>query len=142
MVNPPYLQRQGMTPFPEVGLYRDRARQALTQARDVFKLGHYDLTISRAYYAMFYATCALLSSRGVVTKSHSAAHALFAQYFVKPGLIEAEYSRMLGNTFNLRLDSDYEIVMSHSQAEAENALEDAARFVERIETYMRSEGMV
>ncbi len=126
---------------PEVPLYLDRARQALTQARDVYRLGHYDLTISRAYYAMFYATCALLSSRGIITKSHSAVHALFAQHFVKPGLVEPEYSRMLGNTFNLRLDSDYEIVMSHNQAEAENAIEDAARFVQRIETYMQNEGM-
>lgn len=44
-MNPPCVQHYGITMFPEVGLYLARARLALTQARDVFGLGHYDLVI-------------------------------------------------------------------------------------------------
>jgi uncharacterized protein (UPF0332 family) len=67
---------------------------------------------------------------------------LFAQYFVKTGLIEPEYGRMLGSTFNLRLDSDYDVGVSYNQAEADDAIRDAKRFVSRTETYSCNEEML
>lgn len=49
----------------EVRLYLDRAREAVRQAQDNIGLNHYDVAISRAYYAMFYAATALLASKGI-----------------------------------------------------------------------------
>ncbi len=109
-----------MTRLVEVKLYLERANNALEQARDNLNLGHYDVVTSRAYYAMFYATCALLVGEGISRSKHSGVHAAFGQYFVKPGLIEPEHSRMLVNAFNVRLDSDYEVKPSLSRALAED----------------------
>lgn len=91
---------------------------------------------------MFYAACALLSSRGIFTKSHSAVHSLFAQHFVKPGLIEIEYSRMLGYAFNLRLNNDYDIIVTSDRDEAEAVLHNAGNFVSRAEIRLREEGLL
>ncbi len=44
----------------EIKLYLERARTALRQSRDNMAWGYYDITTSRAYYAMFYAATALL----------------------------------------------------------------------------------
>ena len=67
-------------------------------------------------------------------------HAAFGQYFVKPGLVEPEYSRMLINAFNVRLDSDYEVKPSLSRGLAEDILRDASQFVGRAILYLEQEG--
>ena len=126
----------------EVKLYLDRAKDGLKQAEDNLKLGYYDVATSRAYYAMFYATSALLVTQGISRSKHSGVQAAFGQYFVKPGLIEPEYGRMLVNAFNVRLDSDYEVKPSLSVELAEDILRDASQFVARATTYLKQGGYV
>lgn len=130
-----------MTPPGEIKLYVDKADEALAQSQANLKLDYYDVAISRAYYAMFYAATALLRSQKVTPKKHSGVHQAFAQYFVKPGLIEPEYSRMLGNAFRLRQDSDYEVLTRPSRPLAQDVLDDAARFVERTKLYLQEQGL-
>lgn len=89
---------------------------------------------------MFYAASALLVSKGISRSKHSGVHSAFAQYFVKPGLIEPEYSRMLVNAFNVRLDSDYEVKPSIDRRLAEDMLRDARQFVKRALAYLQQEG--
>ena len=129
-----------MAPQTEIELYLERAGQALQQAQDNLKLSYYEVATSRAYYAMFYAASALLVSRGISRSKHSGVHSAFGQYFVKPGLIEPEYSRLLVNAFNVRLDGDYGMQPVISRAQAEDILGDAQRFVARAEVYLQQEG--
>ena len=126
----------------EIELYLKKARQALQQARDNLNLEYFDVVSSRAYYAMFYATSALLASRGLSRSKHSGVRSAFGEYFVKEGLIEAEYAKMLGHAFDSRLDSDYDITFTAERSLAEEVLDDAQRFVERIERYLRQVGML
>jgi uncharacterized protein (UPF0332 family) len=129
-----------MTPQTETELYLERARKALQQARDNLNLGHYDVVTSRAYYTMFYAASALLVSKGISRSKHSGVYSAFGQYFVKPGLIGPQYSQMLVNAFNVRLDSDYEVRPTLNRALAEDILRDAHQFVERVAAYLQQEG--
>jgi len=124
----------------EIELYVERAYDALQQAKDNLNLGYYDVVTSRAYYAMFYAASALLASKGISRSKHSGVHSAFGQYFVKPGLIEPQYSRMLINAFNVRLDSDYDVKPLLNRALAEDILRDAQQFVERVAAYLQQEG--
>jgi len=124
----------------ETVLYLERASNALQQAKDNLNLGHYDVVTSRAYYAMFYAASALLASKGISRSKHSGIHSAFGQYFVKPGLIEPQYGRMLINAFNVRLDSDYDVKPFLNRALAEDILRDAQQFVERVMAYLQQEG--
>lgn len=124
----------------EIQSYIERAQTALKQSRDNLKLGYDDVAISRAYYAMFYAATALLLSQGISRSKHAGVHSAFGQHFVKTGLFEPEYSRMLVNAFRLRLDSDYELKPSLNPGTAENLLHDAEQFVKRAELYLRQEG--
>jgi uncharacterized protein (UPF0332 family) len=125
----------------EVELYLERAREALQQARDNVDLGHYNVTTSRAYYAMLYAANALLASQGISRSKHSGVHSAFGEYFVKAGLIETEYAKMLGHAFDSRLDSDYDITFTAERTLVENILRDARRFVDRVEEYLRQAGI-
>ena len=91
---------------------------------------------------MFYSATALLLTKGISRSKHSGVHSAFGQTFVKPGIVEPEYGRMLVNVFNVRLDSDYEVAPSLSRELAEDVLRDAERFVERAASYLRDKGIL
>jgi uncharacterized protein len=120
--------------------YLDRAYQDLQAARSNLPQGFYRVSITRAYYAMFYAASALLASEGISRSKHSGVHAAFGERFVKGGLIEPKYAKMLGYAFDSRLDSDYDVEFVADQALAEDVLNDARCFVDRTERYLREAG--
>ncbi len=71
----------------ECRLYLDYARRDLQAAESNLNLGFYHITISRAYYAMFYAASALLASKGITRSRHSGVLSAFGEQFVRTGLI-------------------------------------------------------
>ena len=126
----------------DVELYMKRAHEALQQAKDNLNLEYYDVATSRAYYAMFYAASALLASQGISRSKHSGVHSAFGEYFVKTGLIEREYAKMLAHAFDSRLDSDYDVAFTVERSLAEDVLHDAQRFVDRAEQHLRQIGVL
>jgi len=123
----------------ECRLYLDYARRDLQAAENNLHLGFYHITISRAYYAMFYAASALLASKGISRSRHSGVLSAFGEHFVRTGLIEPEYAKMLGYAFDSRLDSDYDVTYTAEHAVAEDILDAARQFVARVERYLAQE---
>jgi uncharacterized protein len=121
----------------EIHLYLERARQDLQAVEINVQNGLYYVAISRAYYAMFYAATAILNSIDIVRKKHSGVSSAFGEYFVKTGLLDAKYSRMLIRAFESRNDTDYDIRFMVTAELAQRRLRDAQQFVEQIETYIR-----
>ena len=125
----------------EVALYVEHAQQMLQVADHNLADDFYASAVNRAYYAIFYAANALLTTKGLSRSKHSAVIATFRQHFVKPGLIEAEYSDIYGRVMDDRHKADYEIIESTvDPARAQTDLEDAGRFVGRVERYLKQEG--
>jgi uncharacterized protein (UPF0332 family) len=92
---------------------------------------------------MFYATSALLASRGISRSKHSGVRAAFGECFVRTGIFDPIYAKMLARAFELRLDSDYDVTGSVGRREAEETLEDAQQFVKQVAQFLRvSEGLI
>ena len=123
----------------EIHLYIERAREMLDVAVLNLSEGYPDSAVNRAYYAIFYAASALLLTEGLGRSKHSGVIAAFRQRFVKPGIIEIEYSRIYGRVMDDRLASDYEIEISVEAKVAERDLAEARLFVERIERHLQQE---
>jgi uncharacterized protein (UPF0332 family) len=123
----------------ECRLYLEYARRDLRAAERNLDLGFPHVVISRAYYAMFYAASALLAAKGISRSKHSGVLSAFGEYFVKAGLIESEYAKMIGRAFDSRLDSDYDVAFMADEATAEDILEDAHCFLARVEQYFAEE---
>ena len=128
------------TPEREVSLYMEHAGQMLEVAAHNIADGFFGSAINRAYYAIFYAANALLATRGHARSKHSGVVAAFREHFVKPGLIEVEYSDIYGRVMDNRRVSDYEIEIPADAEAAEKDLSDAQRFVERVEQLLQREG--
>jgi uncharacterized protein (UPF0332 family) len=120
----------------QIGAYLQAARRALEAAAVNLEQGFYEVAINRAYYAIFYAASGLLWARGISRSKHSGVIAAFRQHFVRPGLIETEYSELYGDVMDARLDSDCELAYEADQTAAQNRLDDARRFVERVAAYL------
>lgn len=120
----------------QIRLYLDHAHQALASAASSLEHRFYDTAINRAYYAIFYAASALLLTRGVSRSKHSGVIASFRQHFIKPGLIEVEYSDLYGDALDSRVGSDYDVTFESDLATAQGRLADAQRFVDRVTSYL------
>ena len=120
--------------------YLARAHQMLDTGR--LTLDHQDLitTVNRAYYAVFYAANALLATRHLERSKHSGVIAAFREHFIKTGLIELEYSDWYGITLDTRQRGDYTLELALDERRARELIEQAERFVNRVERYLRDEG--
>ena len=65
--------------------------------------------VNRCYYAMFYATLALLQDIGKAPTKHSGIISLFDTEYVMKGIFPRELSKDLHKAFELRQSSDYKV---------------------------------
>lgn len=125
---------------PEIHAYMKRAYDMLEVAQHNLDDGYHATAVNRAYYAVFNAANALLSTKGITHSKHSGVIAAFRQYFVKTGVIEGEYSHVFGQLLDDRNISDYVILEEIEAAQAALDVRHAQRFVGRIEAYLQSGG--
>lgn len=134
------MTEQRQTWRREVTLYMERANEALDVAGKNLDDGFYAASVNRAYYGVFYAANAMLSTQGLARSKHSGVIATFRERFVKTGLIEVEYSQTYGRVMDDRHLGDYEIRGVIPADDAKRDLEDARRFVKRVEAHLRENG--
>lgn len=120
----------------ELCLYRlKQADEALEESRVLKDTGHYRGAINRAYYGMFYAIQMLIVLNKVKVSKHSGAIAYFDREFVKPGIIDKQFSKWLHRLFDLRQDADYGDMYEPDADQCREALEHAGEFISRIRKY-------
>ncbi|MEK7277856.1 MAG: HEPN domain-containing protein [Chloroflexota bacterium] len=104
----------------------------LDNAKQVFRIGLNNETISVAYYAMFYAARAALLSKGLYLVKHAAAEAKFSELFVATGKVDQKYSSYLGQAHQKREKSDYKPFEPTPREDAEKILADAEAFIAKV----------
>ena len=67
----------------------------------------FSFAINRAYYALFYAVCALLLEEGRRFEKHSGVRAAFNQHFVKSGRLARKHGDLYNRLFRDRQEGDY-----------------------------------
>ena len=117
----------------EIALYLENAREMLAAAQMMLDNDFYTSAINRAYYAIFYATNALLLTKGLSHSKHSGVISAFRQHFVKTGLIATEYSKIYGRVMENRHESDYELESPITSQDAQSDLSAAKAFLTAIE---------
>jgi uncharacterized protein (UPF0332 family) len=120
-----------------VAIYLEASHEALAGSQYNLEGGYYSIAVNRAYYAVFYAANALLATKGLARGKHSGTISAFRQFFVKPGIIEPEYSEIFGSLMDDRHVSDYDMDTRIGIERAESDVQGARRFVAQIEGYLR-----
>jgi len=78
--------------------YLNLAQEELEAAELLLENDHYRALISRAYYAIYYATQAVLISEDINTSTNKGLIKLFRLHFIKTSKLSNELSVILGNT--------------------------------------------
>ena len=123
----------------EVILYIERADESLDVARLDLDNDFYSAAINRAYYAIFYASNALLATRKLARSKHSGVLAAFRQYFIKTGLLPTELSDIYGQLLEDRHEGDYQVLSVLAKEDAEIDVRQARRFVEAVKAWLHEE---
>ena len=96
----------------------------------------FDGSASRAYYAMFYATEALLLTKGLKFNSHKGVISMFGRHFVQPGIFKPEMGKILSKAFDERLIGDYSFEPQIDSATAQDLTSKASTFICEIKRYI------
>jgi uncharacterized protein (UPF0332 family) len=99
----------------------------------------YTSAINRAYYAIFYAANALLTTKGMSLGKHTRAIGTFRQYFIKTGVFLPEYSQIYGRAMEDRHESDYDMGAEITWEDAGENLVGAERFVQEMEQWLKKQ---
>lgn len=116
----------------EVQRLLEKADHALEVAGSLYGQGFAQDAASKLYYAMFYATQALLKSEGIEVVKHSAVESALGYHFAKAGRIDPKYHRMLINARKIREIVDYDIQEETIEPLTTLKLEDGKEFVAMI----------
>ena len=103
--------------------------RALEGARVLLNEGEFFGAISRAYYAIFHASRAVLYSKGINSKTHSGLVSLFGKHVIQKGTMPKEFAGILAKALDMRQKSDYEVFTEFEETEVRNLINDAEKFV-------------
>jgi len=122
---------------------REESARALSDAHDSIPAAEVLLrenlagyAASRAYYAMFYATEALLAAGGESYSKHSAVIAAFGRRYAATGVLPAHLHGYLRTAFDRRMVGDYSHEEDITRQEAAELINHAQEFVAAVEGHL------
>jgi uncharacterized protein (UPF0332 family) len=113
----------------------DKSGRNIKVAEKLIKDNELEIAVSRLYYAMFYCAEALLLSKNLSFSSHKAVIVNFGKEFVKTGIFDEKFHKVLQNAFEDRQEADYEFV-EFEKSEVEEYLNLAKEFLETAKKYL------
>ena len=115
----------------------EKASHSLHSAEVLLKDGENEDAAGRAYYAMFHTAKAFLCEKDMTRfTKHGAVHGAFGKYFAKTGKLDPKFHRQLINTFNKRLQGDYDIHSNFSAEDVSVMIEQAQEFLKEARQYL------
>lgn len=121
----------------EIRDFIEKAEKFLSTAGQVLRTEDYDSCVSRCYYAMFFMAEAALLTKNLSASSHKGVMSLFGEHFVKTGVFERNVGRSLNDAYDKRLVGDYGIGFAVTKEQAQDLLEAAQDFVQRLKSYLK-----
>ncbi len=112
----------------------DKSEDKINAARYLFEGGFYEDSVSRSYYSMHNAAKAGLEIIQIKARGHKAVLQMFGLHLIKEHHVEDYYGKALRFAKEEREKCDYEIFTRISKEEAEEILNDAESFLERIKS--------
>ncbi|MCD6361381.1 MAG: HEPN domain-containing protein [Armatimonadetes bacterium] len=107
-----------------------RARRAIEAARLLCASDQPEAAVNRAYYASFYAACALVATKGLDSRKHRGIIGMFDREFVLPGLVDRKHGRTLHELFQQRGIADYAFFVEFDEDAVEQLVSSATELVE------------
>lgn len=116
----------------------ERSKGAFKEANLLYEEGLYYGAISRAYYSMFHLTQAVLATKDLARKKHSAVISAFTEHFLKEGLLSKDLQLKIRQAFDERQVADYEAEIIKTEKDAKEILDYAKEFSEEVIPFLKN----
>ena len=93
-------------------------------------------SIGRSYYAIFSATRAVLALDSKDFSKHAGVIACYQKDYVKEGIFDKQYSKIIMEAFQIRNKSDYDDYYVVLKSDAEEQLDKAELFYQEMKRYI------
>ena len=113
----------------------DIAKERLSYADEILKIGDYKTVANRSYYAVFSAMRAVLALDGFDSKKHSGIIAEFRRLYLKTEILPKELSETIDSLVEVRQGSDYDDFYIATVEEVEEQIAVAEEFIQMVEDY-------
>ena len=115
-----------------------KSKEDLETAEENLARGKLRASINRSYYAVFHALRAVTALNCFDSGKHSGIIAFFNQHYVKTGIFDKGFSKMIDSCYRLREKADYDDFFLVAREDAEQQLEKSTQIVSTVEKYIAS----
>ena len=112
----------------------EKAYSTLVEARDCADDNHWTLAANRLYYAVYYASKALLIQNGIIAKSHEGVIGQIGEKFVLTGVISKDEAKLLARLQNMRKTGDYDDFIEWHQEDVEPLFALVEAYIDKVKT--------
>jgi uncharacterized protein (UPF0332 family) len=109
-----------------------KAGMALKEAKLLFENRMFETSVSRLYYAAFYAANALLTKEGLNAKTHTGTKSLLNKEFFFTGKLNPDFAELYSMLLSKRHEADYENFAFINEQQIPEWIEKTQEFVSRI----------
>lgn len=114
-----------------------RAQETMQEISILTENKLWNTCANRLYYAAFYAVCALLLQEGYATQTHKGVRTLFAQHFIKTGMISVENGRTYSILSDRRQSGDYGDLTDWTEEDILPLIEPTRRLIDAVRAFIR-----
>ncbi|MBO4914784.1 MAG: HEPN domain-containing protein [Oscillospiraceae bacterium] len=123
----------------DLSKYRlETAKDDLATAKKNFEDARYRASVNRSYYAIFHALRALTALDQFDSGKHSGIIAYVNQHYVKEGIFDKSFSKLIDSAYRLREKADYEDFYIVAIEDARKQIEKAETVIEAVEKYVQA----
>jgi len=114
----------------------EQARETIDVVDLLIRNDKLSSAVNRIYYGMFYSLLALALQYNFETSKHQQLIGWFNKEFIRSGLIEKEFGRILRDAYENRTSGDYDSFVVFNHAEVLLLYSDMKSFIEKIEIFI------
>ena len=111
----------------------ERAHETMKEIPYHIENGYYATAVNRLYYACYYATVALLVSKGLQSATHNGVKILLGLHFVHTGKLENKHGKTFSRLYELRQSGDYDDFVYCDKDMTDEYFPKAQAFIEAVE---------
>ena len=112
--------------------YASKSKATIEQVDFLIENGEFSMAVNRIYYGIYYMLSALALKNKYETSKHTQLISWFNKEFVKEGVVEKRFSKIVRKSFENRMEGDYNVLSDFQKEEVEQAFSEMKDVVSEI----------
>jgi len=113
--------------------YINKSRITIEKVQFLIENNEFSLAVNRIYYGIYYSLSALSIKKEFKTSKHTQLIGWFNKTFVKEGIVDKRYGKLIRKAFENRMEGDYNVFFDFSKEEVEQSFGEMKEVIDEIQ---------